>query len=67
MIERQIETIKGEIDGSIELLEKTEGDKERIEQTIGNLLFFANIFLEKEKRRVAEKVYDGDLFFLTIC
>ena len=33
-IERQMETIKGEIDDSIELLEKTEGDKGRIEQMI---------------------------------
>lgn len=33
-IERQMETIKQEIDDSIELLEKTEGDKGRIEKMI---------------------------------
>ena len=33
-IERQMETIKQEIDESIELLEKTEGDKGRIEKMI---------------------------------
>lgn len=33
-IEKQMETIKGEIDGNIELLERTEGDKGRIEKII---------------------------------
>ena len=33
-IEKQMETIRGEIDGNIELLERTEGDKGRIEKII---------------------------------
>ena len=33
-IEKQMETIKREIDGNIELLERTEGDKGRIEKII---------------------------------